>query len=420
MRREYGLAPGDHVVQFASPAFDTHVEEIFPALASGATLVLLPDGPATLPDVRSGPDGHRVTVLDLPTAYWHRLVESMAEVPWPPALRLVILGGSQADATAVARWRAERPAVRLVNTYGPTETTVIATYADLDEADATARPPIGRPVAATTVRVVDPWGEPLPPGAAGELAIGGAGVARGYLGLPALTADRFQPDPDGGPGARRYLTGDRVRLRADGMLEFLGRLDDQLKVRGVRIEPGDVEAVLREHPAAGQVVVAARGEELVAYFTGPADAAALRAHAADRLPRGLVPTRWTHLPELPLTSRGKPDRAALPEPDRAATAEYLAPRTDSESLVAEIWAEVLGVERVGVLDDLRDLGAHSLMTTRVAARLRATLDMEVPLRTVFGCDTVATLAEAVEELLIAQIEAMTDEEAEHALTAPAT
>ncbi len=420
MRREYGLTPGDHVVQFASLGFDTHVEEIFPALASGATLVLLPDGPATLPDVLSGPDGHRITVLDLPTAYWHRLVESMAEVPWPPQLRLVILGGSQADAAAVARWRAERPGVRLVNTYGPTETTVIATYADLDGADATARPPIGRPVAGTTVRVVDPWGDPLPPGAAGELAIGGAGVARGYLGLPALTAARFEPDPDGAPGARRYLTGDRVRLRSDGMLEFLGRLDDQLKVRGVRIEPGEVEAVLREHPAAGQVVVAAKGEDLVAYFTGPADPAALRAHAADRLPRGFVPTRWTHLPELPLTSRGKPDRAALPEPDRTATTEYTAPRSDSESLVAGIWAEVLGVERVSVLDDLRDLGAHSLMTTRVAARLRATLDMEVPLRTVFGCDTVAALAEAVEELLIAQIEAMTDEEAEHALTTPAT
>ncbi|MGP3918219.1 non-ribosomal peptide synthetase [Nonomuraea sp. 10N515B] len=416
MRREYGLGPGDHVVQFASLSFDTHVEEIFPALASGAAVVPLPDGPASLPDLLAEPDGRRITVLDLPTAYWHRLVESPAEVAWPPALRLVILGGEQADGAAVARWHREGPGVRLVNTYGPTEATVIATWAELDGTDSGGRPPIGRPLSATSVRVLDPRGEPVPPGAAGELVIGGAGVARGYAGLPGRTAAAFEPDPYGDPGTRRLRTGDRARWRSDGLLEFLGRLDDQVKVRGVRIEPGDVEAALREHPGAGQVAVAARGEDLVAYFTGPADPAELRTHAARRLPRGFVPTLWSQLAELPLTSRGKVDRAALPEPDRVTGTDHTAPRTDSEALVAEIWAEVLGLERVGVLDDLLELGGHSLMTTRVAARLRAMLEVEVPIRTVFGCGTVAELAEAVEDLLIEEIDAMSEEEARRALT----
>ncbi|MET9245475.1 amino acid adenylation domain-containing protein [Nonomuraea sp. NPDC003709] len=418
MRREYGLGPGDHVVQFASLSFDTHVEEIFPALASGATVMPLPDGPASLPDLLAGPDGHRITVLDLPTAYWHRLVESPSEVAWPPALRLVILGGEQADGAAITRWHREGPGARLVNTYGPTEATVIATWAELDGTDPGGRPPIGRPLSATSVRVLDARGEPVPPGAAGELAIGGAGVARGYAGLPRRTAAAFEPDPYGEPGARRLRTGDRARWRSDGQLEFLGRLDDQVKVRGVRIEPGDVEAALREHPGAGQVAVAARGEDLVAYFTGPAAPAELRAHAAGRLPRGFVPTRWSRLAELPLTSRGKLDRAALPEPDRVTGTDYTAPRTDSEALVAEIWAEVLGLERVGVLDDLLELGGHSLMTTRVAARLRAMLEVEVPIRVVFGCGTVAELAEAVEDLLIEEIDAMSEEDARRALTGP--
>ncbi|HLU73217.1 MAG TPA: condensation domain-containing protein [Nonomuraea sp.] len=416
MRREYGLGPGDHVVQFASLGFDTHVEEIFPALTSGAAVLPLPDGPASLPDLLAGPDGKRITVLDLPTAYWHRLVESPAEVAWPPALRLVILGGEQADAAAVARWHREGPGARLLNTYGPTEATVIATWAELDATAAGGPPPIGRPLPATSVRVLDARGEPLPPGAAGELAIGGAGVARGYAGLPGRTAAVFEPDPYGAPGARRLRTGDRARWRSDGLLEFLGRLDDQVKVRGVRIEPGEVEAALRAHPGAGQVAVAARGEDLVAYFTGPADPAELRAHAAARLPKGFVPTRWQRLAELPLTSRGKLDRAALPEPDRVAGTDHTAPRSDSEALVAEVWAEVLGLERVGVLDDLLELGGHSLMTTRVAARLRAMLEVEVPIRVVFGCGTVAELAEAVEDLLVQEIDAMSEEEARQALS----
>ncbi len=217
----YELAPDDRIVQFASLSFDAHAEEIFPALVAGARVVLLPDGGASLPDfLAASPD---VTVLDLPTAYWHQLVDLIDEIAWPNALRLVILGGQQVSGAAVDRWR-ERfgSRVRLVNTYGPTEATIIATAADLVGGDV--RPPIGRPIGATGVQVLDRAGRRVPPGVVGELAIGGAGVAAGYQARPALTAERFVPDPQGEPGARRYLTGDLVRWRGDGDLEFLGRL----------------------------------------------------------------------------------------------------------------------------------------------------------------------------------------------------
>ncbi|GIH93335.1 non-ribosomal peptide synthetase [Planobispora siamensis] len=412
MCADYGLGPGDHVVQFASLSFDAHVEEIFPALAAGAALVLLPEGATSLPDVLGSPAGERVTVLDLPTAYWHALVEELEEIAWPPGLRLVILGGEQVAGAAVGRWR-ERfgDRVRLVNTYGPTEAAVIATAEDLDAGAVAGRPPIGRPIGATSVRVLDGRGRPLPPGAAGELVIGGAGVARGYLGRPALTAAAFVPDPYGPPGARRYRTGDRARWRTDGRLEFLGRLDGQLKVRGFRIEPGEVESRLLAHPQVGQAFVTARDGELVAYVTGSADPADLREHLERVLPRQLVPTAWVRLDALPLTARGKIDRAALPEPAAAPAPERVPPRDDAERLVAGIWEELLGVTGLGVFDDFFALGGHSLLATRVAARIRRATGVEVPIRTVFARTTIAALAAEVETLLIEELAGMTEEEA---------
>ncbi|MEU6413198.1 amino acid adenylation domain-containing protein [Microbispora sp. NPDC046933] len=416
MRGEYGLAPGDRVVQFASLSFDTHLEEVFPTLAAGATLVLLPGGAATLPDLLAAPGGERITVLDLPTAYWHHLVEEIDQIAWPPALRLVVIGGEQASGGAVARWRGRfGDGVRLVNTYGPTEAAVIATATDLG-ATPYGRPPIGRPVGATTVHLLDAAGAPVPKGVIGELVIGGAGVARGYLRRPALTAAAFVPDPLGPPGARRYRTGDRARWNQDGALEFLGRLDGQLKVRGFRIEPGEVEARLLDHPAVGQAFVTVHAEELVAYVTGTATGEELAAHLARTLPRHLVPTAWVGLDALPLTSRGKVDRAALPAPVRAPSAGHVPPSTDAELLVAEIWAELLGVGSVGANDDFFTLGGHSLLATRIAARLRRATGVEVPVRTIFERRTVAELAVALEDLLVAELEDMSEEEAERLLS----
>ncbi len=415
----YELGPDDRIVQFASLSFDAHAEEIFPALVAGARVVLLPDGGASLPDfLAASPD---VTVLDLPTAYWHQLVELIDEIAWPDALRLVILGGQQVSGAAVDRWR-ERfgRRVRLVNTYGPTEATIIATAADLVGGDA--RPPIGRPIGATGVQVVDRAGRVVPPGVVGELAIGGAGVAAGYRARPALTAARFVPDPQGEPGARRYLTGDLVRWRGDGDLEFLGRLDDQVKVRGFRVEPGEVEAAILGHPAIGEAAVIARDDALVAYVVGSASGDELHRHLAGALPAHLVPDVVVHVDRLPLTAAGKIDRAALagiaPEPAPSETGEVRedeSPLSDAEQLVAETWAELLGLDRVRAADHFFRLGGHSLIALRMIARLRAATQVNVPVRTLFTHPVLRDFAAAVEELLVAELDALTDEEAQRLL-----
>ncbi|MFI7454092.1 amino acid adenylation domain-containing protein [Nonomuraea sp. NPDC049714] len=414
MREAYDLRPGDRVVQFASLSFDAHVEELYPALTAGAGVLLLPDGALSLPAALRTPAGREVTVLDLPTAYWHRLTESPDDVAWPEGLRLVILGGEQVQATAVARWRDRfGDRIRLVNTYGPTEATVIATAVTLGVDDATRRPPIGWPLDGTTAHVLGPYGEPVPPGFPGELCLGGAGLARGYLGRPALTAERFIPDPYGPPGSRLYRTGDRARRLPDGTLEFLGRLDGQVKVRGFRVEPGEVEAALLAHPGVRQAVVTAAADRLVAYVVGAAQPDELRRHLAARLPAHLVPTSWVPLDALPLTITGKIDPAALPAPEPEAAALFVPPGTDAEALVAGVWEQVLGLDvgRVGTLDDFFALGGHSLLATRVAALLGNALEVEVPIRTVFDRPSVAELAAAVENLLIEQLSGLSDAEA---------
>ncbi|MEU6999199.1 amino acid adenylation domain-containing protein [Nonomuraea sp. NPDC046570] len=402
MADAYELGPGDRIVQFASLGFDTHAEEIYPALTTGAHVQVLPDGAITLPDHLDG-----VTVLDLPTAYWHHLVDQIDDVAWPPALRLVVLGGEQVHEAAVARWRTRfGDRVRLVNTYGPTETTIIATSAELD--GTPGRPPIGRPIAGTTVYVVDADSRLAPPGAPGELYVGGAGVARGYLGRPELTADRFTAFGN----ERVYRTGDRVRWRRDGQLEFLGRLDEQVKVRGHRIEPGEIEARLLAHPEVGEAAVAAYGDTLAGYVVGEAAFDELAAHLAATLPPYMIPGGWVRLERLPLTANGKVDRAALPMPEAARAAGYTAPRTDAEHLVAEVFAEVLNVEKCGAHDDFFTLGGHSLLAVRVVARIRAAATLDVPIRALFTRPTVEGLAQVLEELLLAELDQMTDEEAE--------
>ncbi|MFG3190783.1 amino acid adenylation domain-containing protein [Streptomyces omiyaensis] len=424
MREGYGLTGDDRVLQYATLSFDTSAEELFPALAAGAVLVTArPD--TTLPDQLAEPYAAGVTVLDLPTPYWHHLVADLDETPWPDRLRLLVLGADQVQPHAVAAWRARfGDRVRLVNSYGPTETTIIATTAVLGDGDATARPPIGRPIGATTVAVLDRHGGPVPPGTPGELVIGGAGVTDGYLGRPGATARAFVPDPDGPPGARRYRTGDLVRRRADGELEFLGRIDDQVKVRGYRVEPGEVEAALLELPGVGRAVVTARGDVLVAHVVpvpdAPApDADALRGGLAAVLPPHAVPHAFVLLDALPLTPNGKLDRAALPAPDAGAAprAVHVPPRTEAEELVADVWGEVLGVAGIGAHDDFFALGGHSLLATRVVARVRAAVDLSVPLRALFAHRTVAAFAEAVEAALAAEIDTLSEAAAVELLAA---
>nr|WSX79045.1 condensation domain-containing protein [Streptomyces sp. NBC_00899] len=415
MTGAYELTPADRVVQFAELGFDTHAEEVWPTLAAGGTLVLLPGGTRSLPDVLAADPA--ITVLDLPTAYWQALLDLGPD--WPAALRLVILGGEQVDAAAVARWRDRHgDRIRLANTYGPTEATVIATAVDLTGGQDGRRPPIGRPIGGVRAYLLDPAGRLVPRGAVGELCLAGAGLADGYLGRPDLTAERFRPDPFG--GGRMYRTGDRARWRRDEpVLEFLGRLDRQLKVRGVRIEPGEVEAVLTAHPGVGQAVVTAAAQTLVGYVTGTATAEDVRAHAAERLPALLVPGVVVVLPALPLTANGKVDLGALPAPAAGddVRAAFLAPRTDAEQLVAAIFAELLGIGQVGALDDFFVLGGHSLLAVRAIGRLRAAVGLDLPVRLVFEQPTVEGFALAVEAALLAEIETLTDDEAAAELAA---
>ncbi|MGH9154156.1 MAG: amino acid adenylation domain-containing protein, partial [Acidimicrobiales bacterium] len=324
----YRLGPGDRVLQFCSISFDVSVEELFPTWAAGATAVLRPDDvPLLGRDWDDWLEQRAVTVLNLPTAYWHDWVRDLAARgrSLPPAVRLVVAGGERALAAALRRWReVAKPDVRWVNAYGPTEAAVMATTWEAGEGDGDdgRDPPIGRPLPNVTVHVLDEAGRPVEPGEAGELYIGGAGLARGYLGQPELTARRFVPDPfSPSPGARLYRTGDLVREGPDGMLEFLGRTDQQVKVRGFRIECGEVEAAVAAHPGVDQAVVVAREprpghRELVAYVVPAAgeraDAGDLRRHVAGRLPAWMVPAAFVALDALPVTPNGKVDRDALP------------------------------------------------------------------------------------------------------------
>ena len=423
---EYSIGAADRVLQFASISFDNSAEEIYPCLTTGGTLVLRSDAM-----VRSSADflaacrARRITLLTLPTAYWHVLAADLtAGADWPPGLQRVIIGGERPLPERLEAWRRHLGIqVRLWNSYGPTECTIGATVADLEpwlgSTDGLREAPLGRPFAGYRAYVLDIRQEPVPSGVPGELCLGGAGVARGYLGRPELTAERFLPDPHaaaaGFPGARLYRTGDLVRWLPSGELEFLGRNDRQVKVRGFRVELGEIEGALALHPALREVAVLAREDQpgerrLVAYVAPHPDQEAavgeLRDFLKERLPEHMVPAAFVTLAALPLNASGKIDRRALPAPDASRPAlagAYVAPETPAEEGVAAVWCEVLQLERVGVHDDFYELGGHSLLLPQVMHRLQRDFQVEVPLLSLIEHTTVASLALTVEELVIEQI-----------------
>jgi len=415
-RAAYELQPRDRVLQFASLSFDTAAEEIYPCLTSGGTLVLRDDvmlSSATSFLRQSGQWG--VTVLDLPTAYWHELTAQLdgEAVELPRSLRLVIIGGEKASARQLSLWAKHvGPEVHLLNTYGPTETTVVATMCDvsaLPGADGRLpEVPLGRPIRNVQVYVLDANLHPVLVGVPGEFYIGGAGVARGYLNRPGLTAERFLPDPfSTEPGSRLYRTGDIVRYLSDGNIEFRGRADSQVKLRGFRIELGEIEAALSRQPGVRECIVVAsadeRGEKrLVAYVVTTTTTSELRAGLKRELPDYMVPAAFVKLDSLPLTVSGKIDRRALPAPDGRQTelaGVFVAPRTPIEEALVGIWQQVLGLRQVGAEDNFFELGGHSLLATQLIARVREGFAVELPLRAVFDSPTVALLARAVEEAL---------------------
>ncbi len=374
--------------------FDPAIEQILHLLV-GATLVLVPE------EARSSGEGmvdllsrERLDLLDGTPAQVKAWLEAgLLERPGAVPAE-VLVGGEALDE---ATWRALSEASGTVfwNLYGPTECTVDSTV----ERVSGARVLLGRPLPRVRAYVLDRAFSPQPLGVPGELCLSGAGVTRGYLGRPDLTAERFLPDPFGAAGSRLYRTGDLARTVADGRLEFLGRVDRQVKLRGVRVELGEVESVLAGHPGvrgvAAEVVEGASGPRLVAYVAGEVSGAELREHARRRLPEAMVPSLFVALPELPLTPQGKVDRRALPAPELA-RGEWVAPRTPAEELVAGIVAEVLKLDLVGAEESFFELGGHSLLATQLVSRLRRAFDVELPLRAVFEHPTVAGLARAVE------------------------
>ncbi|HZG53964.1 MAG TPA: amino acid adenylation domain-containing protein, partial [Pyrinomonadaceae bacterium] len=409
----FEIRPESRVMQFASFSFDASVSEIFTALAAGAALHLgaretLLNDFGFVEQLRK----EEISVITLPPA-----VLSALDAEELPALRTLVSAGENCPPEVVAGWGQGR---RFINAYGPTEATVCATWG-VCEPDDRSEPTIGRPLANAQVYVLDENLQPAPLNTPAEIYIGGVGVARGYLNQPALTAARFIPDPyAAAPGSRLYRTGDMARYLADGRLEFLGRKDEQVKVRGYRIELGEVEAALRAAPGVRDCAVAARedgtgGRTLVAYFVGGGEGAILRERMAETLPGYMVPSAFVKLEALPLTPNGKLDRRALPAPDRAARAErkgeFVAARTPIEQKLVEIWVELLGVEKIGVQDNLLvgihdhffDMGGHSLLAVCVFSRIREVFGVDLPLRLIFtSAPTVAGLAAEIERYMFEQ------------------
>ncbi len=455
----YQLCSQDKVLQFAAYSFDAAVDEIFSTLSCGATLVLRTDEMlSSIATFLQTCQAWQITVLGLPTAYWHQLISALAreKLTLPPTVRLVIIGGERAIPAQVKLWQetvGSYPVV--INGYGPTEATIAVTLHDIsvpNPAYADREVPIGRPIQNCRVYILDQHLQPVPVGIAGELHIGGEVLARGYLNRPELTAEKFistsaalSDSADDLQGGRLYKTGDLVRYLPDGNIEYLGRIDNQVKLRGFRIELGEIEAVLASHSRVQEAVVIVRedvpgDQRLVAYLVihpvsnslgnsisnplgNSSDSidnsinkqtselvsnSELRSYLREKLPDYMIPAAFVTLAALPLNPNGKIDRKALPIPDfQPQESNYLAPQTEMEIAIAQIWAEVLqlekvGAEKVGVNDNFFDLGGHSLSAIRVMTRLQENFGVALSLRNLFQFPTIEALASQLEALLYLQ------------------
>jgi len=431
-------------LQLAPTAFDASTLEIWGPLLNGGRLVILPGGGpgdrSSLQDIGQIVRAQGVDTLWLTAGLFHLMVQENLEGLAP--LRQLLAGGDVLSVPLVETVVRELPHVRMINGYGPTEGTTFTTTYTCGHPDGPL--PIGRPVANSTMFLLDRRLEPVPAGVAGEVYVGGDGLARGYHGRPDLTAEKFIPNPFADRtdafGTRLYRTGDLARWRADGVAEFLGRTDHQVKIRGFRIELGEIEAVLAQTPGIKEAAVVVRedlGERRIVAYVASDDAGLtpeeLRALLKPKLPEYMVPAAFVVLESLPINANGKVDRKALPEPpaERMGGEDlYVAPRTPVEEEVARIWCELLALPRVGILDDFFLQGGHSLLATRVVSRLREAFGVDVPLRVMFEAPTVAGLAEVVEGLqleqadgdaldrLLAELEGLSEEEAEQIIGRP--
>ena len=420
----YGISAKDRILQFSSISFDASVEEIFPGLIAGSSIVLRGDDDLLTTDAFWRLcDERGISVASLPTSFWHQLGLEMTseDSVLPESLRIVIIGGEEARVDSVQRWikistRSDKPP-RLVNSYGPTETTVCVTSYELKMTNDSAQKikvlPIGRPMANTMAYVLDSHMQLVPVGVPGELHVGGVQLARGYLNRPDLTNEKFISNPfSEDPDARLYKTGDLVRYLPDGNIAYLGRNDTQVKVRGYRIELQEIELLLQSHADIREAIVLAHedssgGKQLVAYVVTHADrsvnTAELREILRSLLPEFMVPSVFVTLDTFPLTIAGKVDRRALPTPETCRselTPQYEPPDSPTECQLAEIWCSLLAKERVGRRDDIFDLGGHSLTLTRLAARIEDNFGVRVPLLLLFEHRTIEQMALVILEQLL--------------------
>ncbi len=412
-RRWFSFGERDVWTFFHSYAFDFSVWEIWGALLHGGRLVVIPHLVSRSPEeYLQLLAREQVTVLNQTPSGFKQLMRAQEarKEALPLSLRVVVLAGEALEFQTLRSWLDYYPQSRIVNMYGPTEATVHSTYHPVSTKeiqDRETRSRIGGAIPDLSVHVLDEEMQLIPIGVRGEIYIGGPGLARGYLDRPELTAERFLPDPFAvTPGGRLYRTGDQGSRRTDGALEYFGRLDLQVKIRGYRIELGEIESALREHLGVKESVVIAREDipgdkRLVAYLVAGAEVTVgeLREALSARLPEYMVPSAFVMLERMPLNPNGKIDRRALPAPaQRGVESNYVAPENPTEELMAQIWAEVLRLERVGMEDNFFELGGHSLLATQIVLRVRETFHLDLPLVKLFESPTVRSAARAIEEL----------------------
>ena len=426
-QRSFNVTPTDRGTLYASPGFDASVWELWPYLATGASVHVVGDTIRTVPEaLRDWIVGSKITITFLPTA----LAESILDLPWPSDSNLrVLLTG----ADTLRRCPPDNLPFALVNNYGPTECTVVATSGTvLPEDGAEVLPSIGWPIDNVTVHIVDENMQPVPAGASGELLIGGAGVARGYLNAPELTAEKFLPDPfSNDPQARLYKTGDLAQYLPDGNIAFLGRIDEQIKVMGYRIEPREISAVLDQHEAVKESLVASYLDpsgtrRLVAYVVPSSGArftpSDLRSFLSTSLPDHMLPSAFVQINKMPRSVNGKLDRLALPNPSPENILEdesFEAPQSPVEEHLASFLATLVGVPQVGREANFFTLGGHSLMGAQLIAKVRSTFGVDLPLRSLFEEPTVRGMSAEIERLIYAKVSAMSEDEAQRMLSSSA-
>ncbi len=409
-KHAYPLEAGQGAPVYSSISFDLTITGLFSPLLVGRRIELIPEeyGIETLSKALQS--GTHFSLIKITPAHLELLNQQLANRPFSGRTSAFVIGGENLLAETIAFWQQKAPDTMLINEYGPTETVVgSCVYQIPGDEPLSGSVPIGRPIINTQLYILNSHLQPVPVGVSGELFISGEGVARGYLRRPDLTAEKFLPNPfSGKPGDRMYRTGDLARFREDGIIEFLGRIDNQVKIRGFRIELGEIEAVLSEHPAVREAVVLAREDapgdrRLVAYLVPKNESlpgvTELRQFLEEKLPSYQIPSAFVVLDEFPLTPNGKVDRRALPAPEQSRSdllGQYVAPRTPVEELLATIWSDVLGVDRVGVTDNFFELGGHSLLATQLISRIRDAFQVEIPLNSLFEVQNLGEMASLIE------------------------